>query len=342
MLRGIDMLRPILALGYMLTMIGCYSQPTYNGGGGTVQAPNNSDTRQPGTVGQPSVTPNPVQPSSELNTAEIDALCSYGQQGAAGFGIVGGQEASMQDLLARTTVKLLIDNSYCTGTIIGPNQISTAAHCFETMPTSVQIGWGINGTPSAGTVATAWSVHPRYADMFGQNGAFREQVLYDVAVVTFSGPIPTGYGIAPVGSTQGLQSGTEITLAGYGAISENDQSSPEVLRFVTKAATFDPNFKEVQLEVGGGTGGCYGDSGGPSYITDPQRPACLRTLSTTTGPGRNNVSGSCDEGSGTLMDITLYQGWMSCTFEKMGAPLAYLNKADGSEVDCAQTNFTNL
>ncbi|WP_218109752.1 trypsin-like serine protease [Oligoflexus tunisiensis] len=253
-----------------------------------------------------------------------------------GLGIVGGTPTNMNDMVAKSTVRLIIGQGMCTGTIIGPNQISTAAHCLEESPAinTMQIQFGIMPATSPDVKVKGYSVHPDYKGLaIGQNG-YPNVRLFDVAVIAFDGKIPQGFGIAPVGSTANLQAGTEVTLAGYGAYSDDDMQDRPLTQVKKAVALFDRNFKEIQLQVGGQQGGCFGDSGGPSYILS-ENGMCLKTLSTTTGPGRSG-DGSCTQGSGTLMDITAHQGWMSCAYEKLGTPLPYLLK-DESKDACDRT-----
>lgn len=250
--------------------------------------------------------------------------------------IVGGTAVAMEDMVAKSTVRLIIGEGLCTGTIIGPNQISTAAHCLEGNPvfSTIQVQFGVVPATSPDVKVKGYSVHPDYTGLgLGETG-YPNRRLFDVAVIAFDGKIPQGFGIAPVGSTTQLQTGTEVILAGYGAYSDNDMQDRPLTQVKKAVALFDRNYKEIQLQVGGQKGGCFGDSGGPSYIMS-ENGQCLKTLSTTTGPGRSG-NGTCTEGSGTLMDITAHQGWMSCAFEKLGSPLPYLLK-DESKDACDRT-----
>jgi hypothetical protein len=269
------------------------------------------------------------KPEPEPSSTPVPTYCG-------GLGIVGGTPTNMNDMVAKSTVRLIIGQGMCTGTIIGPNQISTAAHCLEDNPAvnTMQIQFGVTPATSPDVKVKGYSVHPDYKGLpIGQNG-YANVRLFDVAVIAFDGKIPQGFGIAPVGSTANLQAGTEVILAGYGAYSDNDMQERPLTQVKKAVALFDRNFKEIQLQVGGQQGGCYGDSGGPSYILS-ENGMCLKTLSTTTGPGRSG-NGTCTQGSGTLMDITAHQGWMSCAYEKLGVPLPYLLKDESKEA-CDRT-----
>lgn len=259
-------------------------------------------------------------------------------EGNIGAYIVGGRPASATDMVTRSTVKVMIGNGHCSGTLIGPRHVVTAAHCFQnvTRASQVRLGFGENGSPNLGVQVTGIVVHPRYEGIFGtESGGYLEQVFYDVAVLTFDGEIGLGTTYYPVtvGSTSTeVRSGTTVLVAGYGAYSENDTRARPLTVVETQVGEILTDLREIQLAAGGGKGACYGDSGGPTYIYDNRR-SCLKVIGTTTGPGRKSDY-TCDYGSGTMMDITTYKGWLKCSFEDLNEPLGYLAN-DASRSDCS-------
>lgn len=260
--------------------------------------------------------------------------------------IVGGEEAERGDLVTRSTVKLFIGEGHCTGTLIGENQILTAAHCFESQEdnpgaTSIEyinsiddisIGLGTSGAIDRGLEVTAVLPHPRYRGILGNaaTNRYAETVFYDVALVTFSGTLDANYRPVTIGDSDSeISKNTRVTVAGYGVYSENDNQIRPLTAVETRVEEVN-EFREIQLQING-KGACYGDSGGPTYVKS-QSQSCLKLVGSTTGPGRDS-NYSCNDGSGTMMDVTTYKGWIKCGLNAMGESLDYLYN-DGSEKDC--------
>jgi hypothetical protein len=249
--------------------------------------------------------------------------------------IVGGDAASQDDLVTRSTVKIHLGNGHCTGTLIGLNQVVTAAHCFQeiTSASQISLGFGGSGSVDPGLRVTGAMRHPSYQGILGtEENGYLDVTFYDVAVITFEGTIDDQYYPVVVGSTEDeVSSGTEVIVAGYGAYSEQDNLLRPLTQVNTTVDEVLTDLREIQLTGGEGKGACYGDSGGPTYVFD-QTQSCLKVVGTTTGPGRNS-NYTCNYGSGTMMDITTYKGWIKCALEDLGSPLGYLD-SDSSEQAC--------
>lgn len=262
-----------------------------------------------------------------------------GPQSGPSIAIVGGRQANPADLVYRSTVKIHLGQGYCTGTLIGPNQIVSASHCFYNQNNQrinnlngIQIGFGENGNPDPNLRVTGVLTHPRYIGLPANQNGFLPQILYDVAVLTFDGTLAPAHYPVVIGSSEAeLTSGSPVQVAGYGAYSENDNAFRPLSLVETTVDEVLKDLREIQLTVGQQKGACYGDSGGPTYIYNAQE-SCLKVVGATTGPGRKS-NGTCDVGSGTMMDITTYKGWIKCAVNDLGKPLPYLVD-DGSQVDC--------
>lgn len=257
--------------------------------------------------------------------------------------IVGGDAADNDDLVTRSTVKVILGRGHCSGTLIGPNHVLTAAHCFWNPETgaasinrasSVQLGFGLNGTADPNIRVTSVTVHPKFRGILGTaDGRYAETAFHDLAILTFEGTLNRQYQPVIVGSSADeVGTGTGVIVAGYGAYSENDANLRPLSLVETTVDDVSADLREIQLAAGDGKGACYGDSGGPTYIFDQDR-SCLKVVGSTTGPGRKS-NYTCDYGSGTMMDVTTYRGWMRCTFAQVDKDLTYLPE-DSSSADCS-------
>jgi trypsin len=216
--------------------------------------------------------------------------------------VVGGQDASPGEY--PYVAHILIDRAFqCTGTLVTPTHVVTAAHCGSLVPGGVanvpigqpgqliEVSLGAHRTPSASLtggyqsegekhVAKSVSVAPGWAGL--------GSVSSDVSVVE----LPTPSANAPVKIASAAErslwtAGTMATIAGYG-VTESDGDQPEFLQeaqvpITADAVTaeaypylvdgVDPLFGgfESRTQVGagfpeGGVDTCQGDSGGPLLV----------------------------------------------------------------------------
>jgi trypsin len=216
--------------------------------------------------------------------------------------VVGGHDASPGEY--PYVAHILIDRAFqCTGTLVTPTHVVTAAHCGSLVPGGVanvpigqpgqliEVSLGAHRTPSASLtggyqsegekhVAKSVSVAPGWAGL--------GSVSSDVSVIE----LPTLSANAPVKIASAAErslwtAGTMATIAGYG-VTESDGDQPEFLQeaqvpITADAVTaeaypylvdgVDPLFGgfESRTQVGagfpeGGVDTCQGDSGGPLLV----------------------------------------------------------------------------
>jgi len=272
----------------------------------------------------------PVPQSYDASTPAEPATCP-----GASLRVIGGQPVAAMSLLAAGSVKVWTKGQrFCSGTLIGPQHIVTAAHCFRE-PIRVEdlrIGFGIDGEPDPNVRVLAYHIHPAYKGIPNQVTPVPEVPLYDVAVILFQGTLPEVMRPVPLAKPSFLAPGLSVLVAGYGAYASADREHRPLSSVAIKIDQIFPDQRELQLQRGEAKGACFGDSGGPTYLAG-DGGACLFLVGSTTGPGRN-TKGTCESGGGTLMDLTRYQGWMSCAYKAMGAPLLTLAQ-DASGDDCS-------
>ena len=247
------------------------------------------------------------------------------QEVGSALKIVNGEPvADESDPVVRSTVQLYPVG--CTATIIGPNQLSTAAHCLggQGGPIS-RIKWGLNSEYVPGLSNFKEVAHEQYSG--GGPG-------FDVAVITFDGKLPSQLGPVKVAATDSFQNGDPVTVAGYGSEIERQQNGdirqgvPSRLNKVSTSIGQREQRNREFRSAPDSKGACHGDSGGPTYIKNDSGE--LEVIAATSRAGH---SGRCAGGDGVYTDITMWQGWMKCKFAELGKPLEYLRK-DGTEGNC--------
>lgn len=206
-------------------------------------------------------------------------LLSFSSLAAAGTGVapvVGGttvKPGSWPDVVAVLTS----DGGLCSGTLIGSDLVLTAAHCTDAQPVEVIIGSVDLAQYGGERRDVKWSrSYPNW------------QVEYDVGIVMLEHPVAVKpRAIATACSPAG---GDLLQVVGFGLTTKSGTGNNTKLH-QAKIPVVDPDCTQDpacapdiapdgEFVAGGqGTDACFGDSGGPVYVTTKAGPAVIGVVS---------------------------------------------------------------
>jgi len=232
--------------------------------------------------------------------------------------IVGGGAPSAEGV-ARAVVTIVGSRgNFCTGALIAPKLVLTAAHCVQPGADYKIVEYGADRQPTLQDVRTV-AIHPGF-NMQAMSG---HRATADVALLHLAAP-PKGKTAAVLGMPDiPINAGNRFTIAGIGVTVRGDGKSGGTIRIAGLVATGKPGTLQIRLvdPVGQGTreglGACTGDSGGPVFEDKQGGPVLVGVVSWSTGP---NGSAGCGGITG-VTPLTLYRDWILQTARKWGAGL---------------------
>jgi secreted trypsin-like serine protease len=243
------------------------------------------------------------------------ALLSPAPAGA----IVGGGAPSTEGV-GRSVVTIVGSRgNFCTGALIAPRLVLTAAHCVQPGATYKIVEYGADRQPPQLQDVKTVAIHPG----FKMEAMMAHRATADVALLQLDAPA-RGKSVSVLGVPQiPIVAGSRFTIAGIGVSVRGEGKSGGTIRVAGLVATGRPGTLQIRLvdPVGQGTrdglGACTGDSGGPVFEDRQDGAALVGVISWSTGP---NGAAGCGGMTG-VTPLTLYRDWIVQTARQWGSAL---------------------
>lgn len=163
--------------------------------------------------------------------------------------IINGKEVQEKDLIAASVVGIYNTKikSICTGSLIAPNIVMTAAHCLSSRVQDLKIVFGLNIDETVNIreldvlqELVLPAIEMKASPVWNPKNETIEVDTGDIALIKFKGAIPAGYKPATMlADPTLLKIGQTVTLAGYGVDSvDMEEINPKTYRKLDEAIEY--------------------------------------------------------------------------------------------------------
>jgi secreted trypsin-like serine protease len=224
--------------------------------------------------------------------------------------IVNGKAVTKKNENAHSIVAIVAEKnggqSLCTGSIVAPEVILTAAHCVEGSPQKLHLVFGLNiqkaNKKNDTREADKFIIHPNW-------GRHLPSGESDLALIHFKGALPEGYSPVKLADDNfKLKIGQKVLMIGYGVTDGQSENGSGKLRQTNSLILEEHSLTEMVTD-GQKSSVCFGDSGGPAFVKVSKEYIQWGVASSVTNK-------SCDEAS-IHTEVMKYETWIKSSITKM-------------------------
>jgi secreted trypsin-like serine protease len=184
--------------------------------------------------------------------ADTDETSTEGETTSSESSIIGGTVTNDYPAVGALT---RFGQSFCTGTVVAPRLVVTAAHCLADLGgSSIRFALGTRASaPEASVAVRGYAAHPSYD---------ARQIRNDIGVVVLAEDAP----VAPVAVNSSMTAewvGHSLEFVGFGATNGFTGSGSGTKRAVTIPVSQVGATQFAYVDRSRNT--CFGDSGGPAF-----------------------------------------------------------------------------